>query len=148
VRLRERKEELDKKAIEVAGVWVPAKPEEPDDCCMSGCVNCVWDRYQDEMQEWVVAKNAAAKAVAAQTENEKKDRIENVSGTGLMLGDGVKGAEHTRVSMDDDGGGSESNWGADVDTGLDDGDLFKGIPVGIREFMRLEKSLKGKTKSL
>ena len=26
----------------VAGVRVPPKPIEPDNCCMSGCVNCVW----------------------------------------------------------------------------------------------------------
>jgi hypothetical protein len=43
--------------------------------------------------------------------------------------------------MDDDGGGSETNW----DTGFDDADkdkLFDDIPVGIREFMRTEKKLK------
>ncbi|PHH78238.1 hypothetical protein CDD80_7192 [Ophiocordyceps camponoti-rufipedis] len=36
----------------VAGVTVPPRPREPDNCCMSGCVNCVWDRYRDDMEEW------------------------------------------------------------------------------------------------
>ena len=48
-----------------------------------------------------------------------------------------KGSE-SGASMDDDGGGSETNWG----TGLGGGDLFGDIPVGIREFMRTEKRLK------
>lgn len=26
----------------VAGVRIPPKPLEPDNCCMSGCVNCTW----------------------------------------------------------------------------------------------------------
>ena len=80
---------------------------------MSGCVNCVWDNYRDELEEWA-AKSSEARMASAQQ----------------------KGAE-TGASMDDDGGGSETNWG----TGLG-GDLFRDIPVGIREFMRTEKRLK------
>lgn len=81
---------------------------------MSGCVNCVWDQYRDELEEWA-AKSSEARMASAQH----------------------KGAE-SGVSMDDDGGGSETNWG----TGLDGGELFRDIPVGIREFMRTEKRLK------
>ena len=40
-------------------------------------------------------------------------------------------------SMDDDGGGSETNW-----TQAGDGDLFANVPIGIREFMKTEKLLK------
>jgi hypothetical protein len=43
--------------------------------------------------------------------------------------------------MDDDGGGSETNWAAS--TTVDD-ELFAGIPVGIREFMKVEKKLRDK----
>ncbi|KAI5794284.1 oxidoreductase-like protein, partial [Peziza echinospora] len=35
------------------------KPEEPDNCCMSGCVNCVWDLYREDLEEWV-ARNPPA----------------------------------------------------------------------------------------
>jgi len=76
-------------------------------------------------------------------EGERKRRKKNIPkvGTGLMLGEGEKGAQHTMISMDDDGGGSESLWGTD-DLGSED--LFGGIPVGIREFMKTEKRLREK----
>jgi hypothetical protein len=44
------------------------------------------------------------------------------------------------TSMDDDGGGSETNWA----TPNQADDLFASIPVGIREFMKTEKKLKQK----
>ena len=52
-----------------------------------------------------------------------------MSDSGLNVGAG---------SMDDDGGGSETNWTSGQE------DLLRGIPVGIREFMRTEKRLKEK----
>jgi hypothetical protein len=105
----------------IAGVLVPPKPEEPDNCCMSGCVNCVWDRFRDEMEEWSLKNNEAQAA------------LQKVEG-----------------SMDSDGGGSESNWTAPApaigDTKIakdfwDEG-LYESVPVGIREFMKQEKRLK------
>ena len=69
------------------------------------------------------------------------------------------------VSMDDDGGGSSSNWdfvgtaqspatgaGATTSTSTStsktdetwNDDLYKNVPVGIREFMKQEKRLKEK----
>jgi len=110
----ERRAELDRKSTLIAGVLVPPRPAEPDNCCMSGCVNCVWDQYRDELEEWA-AKSSEARMASVQHQ----------------------GAE-SGVSMDDDGGGSETTWG----TGLGGGDLFRDIPVGIREFMRTEKRLK------
>jgi hypothetical protein len=56
----------------------------------------------------------------------------------------IGGGEVVGMSMDDDGGGSESNWGIGSDSGGGGGeeDLFKDVPVGIREFMKQEKRLK------
>ncbi|KAH7380955.1 putative UPF0651 protein, mitochondrial [Cadophora sp. MPI-SDFR-AT-0126] len=146
----ERRSEIRKKSVLIAGVWVPPKPDEPDNCCMSGCVNCVWDRYGEELEEWAAAKKAADVALRRERSLEKgrgkkgKRRIEGVSGTGLMLGEGEKGAQDTAVSMDDDGGGSDTNWGTGLETDFTSEDLFKGVPVGIREFMKQEKRLKEK----
>lgn len=127
--LEERKQEILNASQNIAGVLVPPKPEEPDNCCMSGCVNCVWEMYRDEMEEWA-EKNAQARAALAA-------RLEQGKGTGSMVMEGQP--SHVAVSMDDDGGGSETNW----ESGDRGGEkLFDDIPVGIREFMRTEKKLK------
>jgi hypothetical protein len=139
----ERRNELKKKSVLVAGIWVPPKPEEPDNCCMSGCVNCVWDRYGEEVEEWAAKSKEADIALHKEmsfANSKRKKKFQGIGGTGLMLGDPEKGAAHTLTSMDDDGGGSEGNW----TIGLTTEDLFKGVPVGIREFMKQEKRLKEK----
>lgn len=115
---------------------------------MSGCVNCVWDRYRDELEEWAAARKEADVALRKEKGFEKgrkkRKSGDGLSGTGLMLGEGEKGAQHTMVSMDDDGGGSEANWGTGLETDFTSEELFKGVPVGIREFMKQEKRLKEK----
>jgi hypothetical protein len=142
----ERRSEIRKKSVMVAGVWVPPRPDEPDNCCMSGCVNCVWDRYGDELEEWAGARREADQALRKEKsyQRERKRRLGGTVGTGMMLGEGEKGATHTAVSIDDDGGGSESNWGTGLDANFTSEDLFKSVPVGIREFMKQEKRLKEK----
>jgi predicted nucleic acid-binding Zn-ribbon protein len=127
----ERKKEIEAASQVIAGVLVPPKPTEPDNCCMSGCVNCVWDMFRDDMEEWAAKSAQARKAIQAQREK-------GVGSGQMVAGSGVP--SHVATSMDDDGGGSESNWN------MEDGDgsssLFDDIPVGIREFMRTEKKLK------
>lgn len=61
------------------------------------------------------------------------------------------------LSMDDDGGGSETNWHTEemvrkttdgnvnkIAKDLWEDELYKNVPVGIREFMKQEKRLKEK----
>ncbi|KAI1827316.1 oxidoreductase-like protein [Xylaria intraflava] len=112
----------------IAGVVVPPRPEEPDNCCMGGCANCVWDRYRDEMEEW-----AAASALAAEKQKAQRQRAPE---PGIA------------PSMDDDGGGSEANWSdrSKITKDLWDDGLYDNLPVGIREFMKHEKRLKEKHK--
>lgn len=151
--LRARELDIQRKSSLVAGVWVPMRPDEPDDCCMSGCVNCVWDMYRDEMEEWVAKRKEAEHALKKEQslEGARKKRRRESSGmsgsTGAAGGDEVllgEAGEGTSNTMDDDGGGSETLWGKPVDTGVIDENLFKDIPVGIREFMKQEKRLKEK----
>lgn len=84
--------------------------------------------YRDELEEWA-AKSAEARAKLHAQEGGTR------AGAGPKRSDAVA---HAAVSMDDDGGGSETNW--NLDTGGKD--LFEGIPVGIRQFMMTEKMLK------
>ncbi|KAF9873411.1 oxidoreductase-like protein [Colletotrichum karsti] len=123
---KKRLEELRNQSTRVAGVLIPPKPEEPDNCCMSGCVNCVWDRFREEMEEWSAA-NAEAQM---KLREEQAAKGQPVSDT---------------VSMDDDGGGSETNWvpkDPKIAKDMWDEKLYGDIPVGIREFMKTEKKLK------
>lgn len=86
---------------------------------MSGCVDCVWERYREEIEEWSSANFEAQR------------RLKTGKGT-----------------VDADGGGSEeANWGAPVGEtkiakDLWDEAIFEDIPVGIKEFMKQEKRLK------
>ena len=107
----------------IAGVLVPPEPQEPDNCCMSGCVNCVWDLFREDMEEYSAKKREAEKRLA-----------------------------QSAGSMDADGGGSETNWTpapkgvhvgeTKIAKDMWDDDIFKNVPVGIREFMKQEKKLK------
>lgn len=135
----ERRREIEKASQDVAGIMVPPKPEEPDNCCMSGCVNCVWDQFRDELEEW--AEQTTKARLKLQEQREKG------SATGMMAKE-QNMPNHVAVSMDDDGGGTETNWEAHSmeSFGSKGEDLFAGIPVGIREFMKTEKMLKEKHK--
>lgn len=112
----------------VNGVAIPPRPEEPDNCCMSGCVHCVWDDFRDEMEEWagrVTQAKAKGGPLKATADMRATPRAEVGSAS---------------QSMDDDGGGSDTAW-----TGPpQEDDLFGNIPVGIKEFMKTEKKLRTK----
>lgn len=142
----ERLAQIRIKSTVVAGVVVPPKPEEPDNCCMSGCVNCVWERFRDEMEMWAAANTEAQRRLAAAAAGKKTEGTEQQHRPAVDL---------STVSMDDDGGGSETNWdvgavpAATTASGKRapdfwDEELYKNVPVGIREFMKQEKKLKEK----
>ena len=83
---------------------------------MSGCVNCVWDGYREELEEWI-SRGKEARELAARAREEL--------------------ADDTIHDGDEDGMGSGS-WGLD--------DAMGDIPVGIREFMKTEKRLQQERK--
>lgn len=147
----ERKKEWESRSQLIAGVLVPPKPEEPDNCCMSGCVNCVWELFREDLEEYAAkSKEARQKMIELRTKGQA---------TGMMAQEAGM-PTHTAISMDDDGGGSETNWvpstpaetasasaSGDANVAVDvdvDVDPLAGIPIGIREFMKTEKRLKQK----
>lgn len=140
------------RSTRIAGVLVPPKPEEPDNCCMSGCVNCVWDLFRDEMEDWVAANAEVERRLKAEKPQGAPEvpggvsAIEGSKGPGSGGTSRPQGAETDTVSMDDDGGGSETNWPVEQQPQISkdfwDDQLYKGVPVGIREFMKTEKKLK------
>lgn len=113
----------------INGVPVPPRPEEPDNCCMSGCAHCIWDDYRDEVELW------AARVREAQAKG-----LEGESAIATQINIPRPEVAETSTSMDDDGGGSETLWDSPISQSPDT--LFQGIPVGIREFMATEKKIR------
>lgn len=137
----ERLAEVRARSTLVAGVLVPPRPEEPDNCCMSGCVNCVWDRYREEVETWSAASAEARARLAEQHGEEKAAQV--TAQQKQQQQKQMAGAEG--ASIEDDGGGSERHWDvgpAKITKDLWDDELYRDLPVGIREFMRQEKRLK------
>ncbi|KAI0401101.1 oxidoreductase-like protein [Xylaria palmicola] len=141
----DRLQSIRDRSVVVAGVLVPPRPEEPDNCCMSGCVNCVWDQYRDELEEWA----------AASTRAEASLQTGRAQGAGVGSSSSAEGTTPAAPagSMDDDGSGSETNRRTEelaktdrpkIAKDLWDDDLYSNVPVGIREFMKHEKKLKKK----
>jgi hypothetical protein len=104
------------------------------------------------MEAWAAASARAEKALQQKQDKKQKpaDVMEAVMGKGRSKS---MPPPSTAVSMDDDGGGSETNWRAEevkstdrpkIAKNLWDDDLYNNIPVGIREFMKHEKKLKEK----
>jgi hypothetical protein len=98
---------------------------------------------------------------AANSEAEGRLRTQDVGvaatadsmATTPRAGTGGQNIELGAVSIDNDGGGRAANWdptgksnvgGVTLTKDFWDEDLYKNVPVGIREFMKQEKRLKEK----
>lgn len=109
----------------VVGVLVPSKPLEPDNCCMSGCVNCVWELFNDDLKFW----NAKRKEAAQHLKLQGGRWPENFDAPVQFLQ-----PENLPESLANNptqiGQQDESGWG--------------NVPISIRVFAETEKRLKKK----
>ena len=118
----------------INGVPVPPRPNEPDNCCMSGCVHCVWDDYRDDLEAW------AGRIAEAQAKSPKQRAPGGVPKVEMPRSE----VHEASNSMDDDGGGSEGS----MDYTLSLCSLMKtcssvAFPLASGEFMATEKRIKG-----
>lgn len=100
---------------------------------MSGCVDCVWDRYRDEMEFW------AAAATRAEEAGRTLEATRHTSG--------VRAAEddpRTKTKTSTRGEEMAKTDRPKIAKDFWDDDLYSNVPVGIREFMKHEKRLKKK----
>lgn len=55
--------QLVRESRNIGGVNVPAKPLPPDNCCMLGCVNCVWVLFNEDIAKWKLKRLEAVEAI-------------------------------------------------------------------------------------
>ena len=93
---------------------------------MSGCVNCVWESYREEVEAWAAERKRRV-GVRRMSEMRYVGRGPE-EGKGMGELDGMDG----RGELDGMGQGE------------DDEGLFEGVDVGMREFMLTEKRVKAR----
>lgn len=129
---QDRRLEAQKHSLSIAGLKLGARPEEPNNCCMSGCIDCVWELYKEELQEWK----------AKRKEIKKKLMLER---TDLEWPEAVLGPEpkERRAARPEDKAKMSDEFAQ-----LEDDDADDDLNVSIREFLKTEKRLKEKRKKL
>ncbi|EGW35112.1 uncharacterized protein SPAPADRAFT_58265 [Spathaspora passalidarum NRRL Y-27907] len=117
----------------IAGVTVPAKPDEPDNCCMSGCINCVWELFDEDIKDWNEKRKRAAKLLVKQGGRWPEDFDAPLKYLGkenlpvsLLNKPSLYEAKQKALASSDE----EESWG--------------NVPVAMRVFAEVEKKLKAK----
>lgn len=121
----------------IGGIKVPEKPTEPDNCCMSGCINCVWEMYNDDVKEWKLLRQQAAQRLVQRGGRWPENfhaPVKMLKRENLPISVELK---YYGTSSDDDGSPvmveEEDGWG--------------NIPVSIQVFAQMEKRLKDKKRA-
>jgi hypothetical protein len=111
----------------IAGVTVPDKPTEPDNCCMSGCINCVWELFNDDLKHWNDKRKEAALKLKQKGGRWPEDF-------------------HAPVKYLDRGNLPKSLANADVseENEKPDLDVWGDVPVSIKVFVETEKKMKAR----
>ncbi|KAK9237529.1 oxidoreductase-like protein [Lipomyces kononenkoae] len=120
----QRRQVLESTYRDILGVKVPPRPSEPDNCCMSGCVNCVWELYREDFEDWQRRKRKAKAALidAGRFDLWPEDFGPNPRDQITAEGKHLRATEE-EIKKDED-------------------DPWKGVDVGIRVFIETERRLK------
>lgn len=112
----------------IAGIMVPCKPAEPENCCMSGCINCVWELFNEDVQDWNTKR-----AQAAQRLKEVGGRWpENFDAPVSMLAPENLPLLQSR----------------DIEHSPEQEDAWSQVPEGIKVFASVEAKIKARQKRL
>lgn len=125
----------------IGGINVPDKPNEPDNCCMSGCINCVWELFDEDIKDWNEKRKLAAKKLI-----EKGGRWpENFHPPLKYLN-----RENFPLSLsnksDKELGIDKKHRHDDENNIIQDDEAWGNVPISIRVFAEVEKKLKQKKK--
>ncbi|TIA90314.1 hypothetical protein E3P99_01620 [Wallemia hederae] len=114
----------------IEGVRIPSKPSPPapEECCMSGCVNCTYDIYADDLASYL----AIAPKAASQLELKGVDVA--------RWPDDLKGFAGSTTSKSQSEAELEAEKAADT--------LVSGLDPTMRAFLEMERNLKKKKKQM
>lgn len=140
----------------IAGVLVPHKPIEPDNCCMSGCVNCVWEQYNDDIRDWRKKRNLAAEKLN-QTEDiwpkdfdpplkalDFKNVPRELRSAKRKLGSGKRLSSSAYFPTKGAPGAQNLKASNDEDVDANDDEAWGSVPVHFKVFAETEKRVKAK----
>lgn len=125
----------------IAGVRVSAKPIEPDNCCMSGCINCVWEIYNQDVREWNEERTEAAKRLTIAGGRWPENFYAPVS---LLKRDNLP---LSIVRLDPNAGLETPPSKKQLDELVHD-ESWGLVPVGIQVFTDIEKKIKARHQRL
>lgn len=125
---QDRRLEALKRAHTIAGIKLSPRPDEPNNCCMSGCVDCVWELYKDELTEW----KAKRQEIKRKLMFERADLEWPVT----LLGPEPK--ERNKSVRPEDR--------ARIEDSVVEDDADDDLNVSIKAFLKTEKKLKAKRK--
>ncbi|KAK9447248.1 oxidoreductase-like protein [Limtongia smithiae] len=122
-----RRDALAAQERDILGIKVPPRPAEPDNCCTSGCVNCVWELFRQDVEHWQTRRKQAIQAIVAQNRYDlwQDDWGPNPAEKLKAEGKDLKEVPKEKIE------GELKN----------DDDMFKDANIGIRVFIETQRKI-------
>ncbi|KNC26824.1 hypothetical protein FF38_05181 [Lucilia cuprina] len=77
--------EASQHSFDILGVHVPGKPEEPNNCCMSGCVDCESEPVMDKSElEWAISGIKKLVVSALLVDNQEESWIRGTKALAML----------------------------------------------------------------